>query len=175
MVKPPLRAAPVGDLEATLRATAEGLRAITRRVPGDEADLAQDACLRLVETAQRQPVEAPAHLLFRLARNLVIDRLRSRARTARLFSADGVSDQRPGAVADPERVLLATERLRRALAIIDAMPGRRREAFLLHRIEGLSYVDIARRMGVSVKSVEKHLSAAMLELVRKMQSGEDEG
>jgi RNA polymerase sigma-70 factor (ECF subfamily) len=55
------------------------------------------------------------------------------------------------------------------------MPGRRREAFLLHRIEGLSYVDIARRMGVSVKSVEKHLSAAMLELVRKMQSGEDEG
>lgn len=169
-MKRPLTAARHDDLDATFRASAKGLMAITRRVPGDETDLSQDAYLKLVETARREPVIAPTHLLFRLARNLVIDRLRSRARAARIFSAEGGQDFYACADADPERALLASERLRRALQIIDAMPSRRREAFLLHRIDGLTYLEIARRMGVSVKAVEKHMSSAMLELMRKMQA-----
>lgn len=172
MVERTAQAARPVDLDETFRSSAEGLRAITRRAQGDEADLAQDACLKLVETAERQPIDAPTHLLFRLARNLVIDRLRSRTRTMRLFRPEGAYDQQPCSYADPERVLLATERLRRALAVIDTMPARRREAFLLHRIDGLSYLEIARTMGISVKAVEKHLSAAMLELVQKMQADE---
>lgn len=173
MGKRPLRATTREALESTFRSSAEGLRAITRRVEGDGADLAQEACLKLVETAAREPIGAPTHLLFRLARNLVIDRLRNRTRTSRLFRSDEVAyDQHPCASADPERALLATERLRRALEVIDAMPSRRREAFLLHRIDGLSYLQIARAMGVSVKAVEKHLSAAMFELMQKMQAEE---
>lgn len=160
------------NLDAAYRAHSEGLRAITRKVRGDEADLAQDACLRLVETARKEPVVAPAHLLFRIARNLVIDRLRSRSRAARLFQDEGSYDQHRCPAPDPERVLLTNERLRRALEVIDTMPDRRREAFLLHRIDGLSYVQIARTMGVSVKGVEKHISSAMLQLVRGMSSEE---
>lgn len=159
------------DLETTCRTHADGLRAITRRVRDDEADLAQDSCLRLVETASREPVAAPAHLLFRIARNLVIDRIRSRSRAASLFQDKATYAQHPCPAPDPERVLLANERLRRALKVIDAMPERRREAFLLHRIDGLSYPQIARSMGVSVKAVEKHMSSAMLQLVRGMQAG----
>lgn len=172
MVKRPLRAATPENLEAAFRSSAEGLKAITRRAGGDEADLAQEACLKLVETARREPIGAPTHLLFRLARNLVIDRLRSRTRAARLFQAEEALDQHPCASADPERALLATERLRRALEVIDAMPTRRRQAFLLHRIDGLSYLEIARKMGVSIKGVEKHLATAMLQLVREMQTDE---
>ncbi|MNF12837.1 putative RNA polymerase sigma factor FecI [compost metagenome] len=56
------------------------------------------------------------------------------------------------------------------MTVIDAMPERRREAFLLHRIENLSYPKIARRMGVSVKAVEKHISSAMVQLSRGMQA-----
>lgn len=168
-MKRPLRAASPEDLEAAFRSSAEGLKAITRRAGGDEVDLAQEACLKLVETARREPVVAPTHLLFRLARNVVIDRLRSRTRAARLFQAEDTLDQHPCGSADPERALLATERLRRALEVIDAMPPRRRQAFLLHRIDGLSYLEIARTMGVSIKAVEKHLAAAMVELVRQMQ------
>lgn len=173
-MKPPLRTAARDDLDAAFRASAEGLRVITRRVEEEEADLAQEACLKLVETATREPVGAPSHLLFRLARNLVIDRLRFRARAARLFRAEAAGEQPVCNAPDPERALLAAERLRRALSVIDAMPERRREAFLLHRIDGLSYVEIARTMGVSVKAVEKHLSAAMLELTRKMQADESD-
>lgn len=172
MVKRPLQPVIRNDLDAAIRSSAHGLRAITRRVDGDAADLAQDACLKLVETAVREPVRAPAHLLYRLARNLVIDRLRHRALTSRLMRPEDGYHQHPCAAPDPERVLLANERLRRALKVIDAMPDRRREAFLMHRIDGLSYVEIARAMGVGVKAVEKHLSNAMLELTQKMQADE---
>lgn len=170
-MKPPLRIATREDLEATFRSSSHGLRAITRRAGEDEADLAQDACLKLVETANRENIAAPSHLLYRLARNLVIDRLRSRALRARFFRPEALDDhQCPEA--DPERALLANERLRRAFQVIEAMPSRRREAFLLHRIDGLSYLEIARVMGVTIKGVEKHISAAMLELTRKMQTDE---
>lgn len=163
------------ELDQTFRASARGLFAITNSVSGDEADLAQDACLKLVETSHKQTLKAPAHLLFRMARNLVIDRLRQRAVITRLFRSDEAYTQYASSSADPERVLIASERLRRALELIDAMPARRRQALLLHRIDGLSYLEIARTMGISVKTVEKHLSAAVLELTEKMHDDEGEG
>ncbi len=171
-MKPPAPSPMVQDLDEAFRSSAAGLHAITRRVTGEEADLAQDACLRLVETATREPVAAPTHLLYRLARNLVIDRLRSRALATQVFRSNAASDHHPSPEADPERALLANDRLRRAMKVIDAMPERRRKAFLMHRIDGLSYLEIARAMGVSIKAVEKHISAAMLDLTRKMRAEE---
>lgn len=168
-MKPPLRNSSGSDLETAFRSSAEGLRAITRRVEGEQADLAQEACLKLVEAAEREPVLAPTHLLYRLARNLVIDRLRSRALKTGFLQTGEVDDRHACPQADPERALLANERLRRALALIEAMPLRRKEAFLLHRIDGLSYIEIARTMRITTKAVEKHISAAMLELTQKMQ------
>ena len=155
-------------LDATFRSSANGLRTITRKVEGEEADLAQDACLKLVQASHKQDIEAPTHLLYRMARNLVVDRLRHRTLTLKLFRADETYTQHASASPDPERALIASERLRRALSLIDAMPERRRQALLLHRIEGMSYLEIAREMGISVKTVEKHLSAAILELTEKM-------
>ncbi len=156
------------NLDMTFRSAASGLHAITSRVDGDEADLAQDACLKLVEASHTQVIHTPAHLLYRLARNLVIDRLRNRAVSKRIFQQDDAHVQHASANADPERALLASERLHRALQLIDTMPARRRQALLLHRIDGMSYLEIARTMGISVKTVEKHLSAAILELTEKM-------
>lgn len=67
-------------------------------------------------------------------------------------------------VADPERSLIGAQRLRRVMATIDTMPPKRREVFLLHRVEELTYPQIARQLGVSIKTVEKHMHLAMLQL-----------
>ena len=66
--------------------------------------------------------------------------------------------------ADPERSLMGAQRLQRVMASIDAMPPKRREVFLMHRIEELTYAQIARRLNVSVKAVEKHVHLAMRQL-----------
>jgi len=50
------------------------------------------------------------------------------------------------------------------MAAIDAMPPKRREVFLLHRVDDLTYAQIARRLDVSIKTVEKHFALAMRQL-----------
>jgi len=161
----------ISELEETLTTAfserRSPLRAITSRVdPNDAEDLLQDAALRAIETERRTPVQKPLHLLRRILRNLAVDHLRGRARTARLFNpaeAPDVACDRGG----PERQLVASERLHRAFAIIDSMPCRRREVFLLHRIAVLTHLQIARRLGISTKTVEKHIGLAMVQLSRE--------
>ncbi len=68
------------------------------------------------------------------------------------------------AVADPERHVIGAQRLKRVMAAIDAMPPKRREVFLLHRVDDLTYAQIARRLDVSIKTVEKHFALAMRQL-----------
>lgn len=50
----------------------------------------------------------------------------------------------------------------RMLAVIRSLPRRRREAFVLHRFEGLSHAQIALRMNTSRRMVREHVRMAML-------------
>jgi RNA polymerase sigma-70 factor (ECF subfamily) len=57
---------------------------------------------------------------------------------------------------------------------IDALPPRRRDVFRLSRLEGLSHQQIASRLGISVRTVENHLAAAM-QSIREFFSRQDMG
>ena len=61
----------------------------------------------------------------------------------------------------PERIMLDRERLAQFTAALDSLPPRMGEAFILHRFEEMTYREIARRMGVSVRTVEHFVSRAM--------------
>jgi RNA polymerase sigma-70 factor (ECF subfamily) len=144
------------------------IRAIAAKAgPEEMQDVVQDAFLKAVEAGRQSDIAKPVHFLARVARNTVIDRLRTRARHTLLYSK-GVQADTADPVASPERALIASERLRRALAVIDQMPPKRKEVFLLHRIDDLSYPQIARRLGISAKTVEKHMALAMLQLAREV-------
>jgi RNA polymerase sigma-70 factor (ECF subfamily) len=131
-------------------------------------DIAQDACVRMLRMDQPQAVQAPAAFLFRVARNLFVDRQRARARERSLldragFAQDNFNHDRD-ASADPERILAGKQRLEIALAEIQGLPPRCREAFVLHRFDGLTYLAVAQHMGISASMVEKHIAAAMSRL-----------
>lgn len=66
--------------------------------------------------------------------------------------------------ADPERQIMGAQRLSRVMAAIELMPPKRREVFLLHRIEEMTYQQIARHLDVNIKTVEKHMALAMRQL-----------
>jgi RNA polymerase sigma factor (sigma-70 family) len=152
------------DIDRAFAERGRRLRGIARR--GGEPDLediVQDAFLKVVETRQRQDVRKLDNLLSRIVRCVAIDRARRRATRRAIFGGDageGVAD----AAADPERSLMGSQRLKRVMAIIDAMPARRREVFLLHRIDELTYPQISRQIGISLKTVEKHIHLAMRQL-----------
>jgi len=64
----------------------------------------------------------------------------------------------------PERVLLAKEQVAMVRTVLERLPERVRAAFVLHRFDELGYAEIAKRLGVSVSSIEKYISQAMKEL-----------
>lgn len=163
------RVAPADDLADAYRSRMQELNAVAARAgAGEGADIVHDAFLRVVEARSAARVRSPVHLLFRVVQNLATDRLRSKGRASALFEAAGGSVEAADDSPDAERALIASERLRRSLEVIDRMTEKRRTIFLLHRIEGLSYAQIARRTGVSVKTVEKQMTAAMAFLSREM-------
>ena len=139
----------------------------------DSDDVAQDACVRALDIEAPQRVRQPLRYLFRIARNLVIDRRRSRAREALLAESLAVIERGAGTPADPERILVGKQDLERVLAAIASLPPRCREAFTLHRFHELSYAAIARRMGVSTSMVEKHIAEAMVRVTRALIGSEE--
>lgn len=132
----------------------------------DADDVAQEACVRAMQLPEPRMIRDPVRYLMRIARNLVVDRRRSKVREAALINSLAVVELHAGAAPDPERVLAGKQELKRVLAAIGCLPPRCREAFVLHRFNGLSYAAVARRMGVSTSMVEKHIAEAMLRITK---------
>ena len=152
------------QISRAFRETRPSLRRIARKAePSDDEDLVQDAFLKIVERSRHQEISKLDNLLRHVVRCVTIDRFRLRARRPKAISLD-VGEVAVDAAADPERSLMGTQRLQRVLSAIEAMPPKRREAFMLHRVEELTYAQIAKRMNVSIKTVEKHLHLAMRQL-----------
>ncbi|RZA16227.1 MAG: RNA polymerase sigma factor [Proteobacteria bacterium] len=141
------------------------LRSIAHRAGREERDdVVQDALVKVVVASRSEEIANPDHFLARVIRTVAIDRLRARKRQ-RQEPLSQPNEALVDQASDPERHLLGVQRLRRAVAIIDAMPVRRREVFLLHRVEDLTYPQIAKRLGISTKAVEKHIHLALKELI----------
>jgi RNA polymerase sigma-70 factor (ECF subfamily) len=139
----------------------------------DGEDIGQDAAVRMLQVKNPGTIDDPLRYLFRVARNLFVDAERSRARERLAIDPATGLDIHADPAADPERALAGKQRLERALSVIADLPPRCRLAFRLHRFEGMSYVAIAREMGISPSAVEKHIAEAMLRLGRAMGSDRD--
>lgn len=132
------------------------------------ADLTQESYARVLAVERSgQRIDEPRALLYRTARNLLIDRhrrLEVRGPHVRLEHDD---DERPAdepvgpRACEPEVAAMSAQTVDALLATIGALPLRCREAFLLHRFDGLSQVEVARRMGISATMVERHLKLAL--------------
>jgi len=133
----------------------------------DADDLVQEAWVRLACYAQEQEVERPEAFLMRAALNLSIDAHRARVtRGEELMLEDVVLvDASPSA----EAVLLARERVARLGVCLGRLNPRTRAIFLAHRIDGMSYPQIAVAHGLSVSAVEKHIAKATLQLTTWME------
>lgn len=65
---------------------------------------------------------------------------------------------------DPSETLQSNNLEASYRKILAAMPEKRREVFLASRFEGLKYAEIAEKLGMSQKTVETHMSAAIKQL-----------
>jgi RNA polymerase sigma-70 factor (ECF subfamily) len=68
----------------------------------------------------------------------------------------------------PERAVSAGEELARMLDAIEELPPKCKQVFLLSRARGMTYPEIARHCGISVKMVEKQISRALAACLKKV-------
>ncbi|MBV4460230.1 sigma-70 family RNA polymerase sigma factor [Pseudomonas sp. COR58] len=121
------------------------------------ADLVQDLFLRFWRRPLVQVEELSTYLL-RCAGNIAIDHLRSEG--ARLRHSEGWQPEEATG-SEPQAALEAGNDLRHVEAALRALPERTRQIFLLNRIHGRKYAEIAKAMGLSQSAVEKHMMRAL--------------
>lgn len=132
--------------------------------PDDIHDLRQETYARIYESAQtRIPIDARP-FIFAIARRLMADRIRRR----RIVAIDSVGDMSALNVlvddVSPERDAAAYQELRQLAEALDALPPKCREVVWMRRIDDLSQKEVAARLGLSEKTVEKHIMKGMKRL-----------
>lgn len=145
------------------------VRILSRRTRNtdDAHDLVQDVFFRLARLrGQGTLLERPQAYLRRIASNLLKDRAKSASRQSVALHVVADEETLPGL--DPHRLLESRDMLRRLEAAIMRLRPRTREVFMAHRMEGLTYAEIADRTGLSVKGVEKQMSKALVQLDRML-------
>lgn len=153
---------PNGAFAAFYRAEREWLFHYFRRNVGRDAapDLVQEAFTRLLRSGAFDRVEYPRPYLARIARNLLIERARKIMREG---GTPCQFDESCDAAVPPEqeRRIEAIDLRRAYRPVLLAMPARTRRIFLMHRLRGMTYAEIATELGLGAKAIEKHMGRAL--------------
>ncbi|MBL8267050.1 RNA polymerase sigma factor, partial [Steroidobacter sp.] len=132
------------------------------------ADLRQEIYIRVYQSGMTaRPASAKA-FLFATARHLMIDRIRRQ----RVITIDTVGDLDALNVLideiSPEQRVKARQELRRLAVAFDALPPKCRDTVWLRRVDQLSQNEVAVRLGISPRTVEKHLMKGLRQLANAM-------
>lgn len=136
------------------------IRGFAMRLLGNEddaSDIVHDVLLRLWNERRTLPqVGSLDAYIFRATRNIVLNQLKH-AEVCRRYAA---SVENSPQVELPERV--STDELyRQVMELVESMPEQRRKVFSMSRFEHLKYDEIARRLGISPRTVQYHITMAM--------------
>lgn len=145
---------------------------------GDDAeaeDIVQDVWLK-IETRQISRVHNPRSYLFQMANNIIIDHQREFARRRirdQLWRNMETGYAPPGndigdTSLDIEACLIEGQEAEQLHDAIGTLPQGARTVLYLHKIEGLSHAEVARRLNISRSGVEKHMAVAMRHLRRAL-------
>lgn len=125
----------------------------------DAADLAQDTFLRVLLKQELLELRTPRAFLRTIARGLVIDHWRrEELERAYLESIAHLPEAETPSAETREMLLELLESIAR---LLDGLKPKVRSAFLLAQCEGLPHAQVAERLGVSVRSVERYVAEAL--------------
>lgn len=145
----------------------ELLRFLTGRLqcPDIAAELTHDTYLGMRQIVEHNPPDNARAMAFRIATNLAIDYQRKvmvRQRYGADEDIDSLAESLAGGEASPERILIDRERIAALQSALNQLPEACRTVFILHGVDGLTYAQIAQRLGISKSQVNKLLAKAML-------------
>ena len=136
-------------------------------------DVVQETWIRATITSAAMP-DNPRAYLYRMVGNLTIDQLRQEGKQPCAATEDLVLEQIASPAPPPDMAVAAQQELVVLVEAVRGLPEKCRLVFLLYRGRGLTMRQIATRLGISEKTVEKHIARAMVDCRRKLrQVGRD--
>lgn len=141
--------------ESLIRFLATRLRSVQ-----EAQEVAQEAYVRLLTLEDSGAVSFLRAFLFKTAANLAVDRLRSRNRWQQTVDAGLCDEVRETAA--PDREVSSAQEVEIIGRLIGELPPKCRRAFLLHRIDGLEFAEIAQQMGLSERMIRHYVLQAVL-------------
>ena len=152
-------ASKLGILEA-YQSHLSGLKSFLSRMlsnPHDVEDVVQETFIRAHLAERHSQIEQPKSYLFKIARNVALNQFRQDMRRP----TDFIEDYNPASVLLNDDTLedevLAQEKFEILCGAVASLPPKCRKVYLMRRVYGMSYKDIASALDLSVKTVEKHL------------------
>ncbi len=112
-------------------------------------DVVQDAFLKLLETDSQQRIDEPLRYLFRMVRNLAIDRLRRLILEGRYSTDDEGLAELPAPESGPELSAIGQIEWQRLQLALGELPERTRQVFTMSQLEGYSQREVASHLSAS--------------------------
>lgn len=165
---PPFEEAQLAELAQRFRPALVRFFGKRARQPADVEDMVQEVFTRIAARSGGAEIRDPQGYLMQAAANVWRDWVRKQATHGagthdtyddEIHATEGIS---------PERVLDAKRSVQEVLAVLAELTPSTRQVFVLCRIEGMKYSEAARRLGVSVSAVEKHMMKAIAHLANRL-------
>jgi RNA polymerase sigma factor (sigma-70 family) len=142
------------------------LRTLERMVNNHSTaeDLLQETYLRVTRALSERPIDHLEPFVFKTARNLALDHLRARRIQARTLLDDvplDVVENVAAPTSSAEDAAHAEQLLERLNISLNQLSTRQQRIFILSRLHGQSYQEIADQLSVSPSTVQKELKLIM--------------
>lgn len=132
-------------------------------------DIVQETYERVIAISNTQKIENEKALLYKVAKNLIIDLSRKNKNITEIpFEKDTHIEKyltEDEVIKQNQQDILMQE--------LKKLPAKRKEAFVLHILEGYTKEEVANIMNISFQAVEKHISRATIELKEKIRKKEE--
>ena len=133
--------------------------------PPDPNDVTQQAFENLMKRKDRSDIRDPGAFIWRTARNLILEeKRRDDIRSQYDYEIAHIFFPSQGVDSSPENIISAREQLKAINEALGKMPEKRRRAFILNRVEGLSISEVARQLRIARSPATRHVTRAMQDI-----------
>ncbi len=131
------------------------------RSPDEAEDLAQEALARFLRASPMTQILTPQAYLRRIAGNLLRDRAESASTRLADLSVPLDESMEPPTPYDQHRELVGREELEHFNVVLQQLKPRTLEIFLMSRVDGYTYKEVAKKLGMTLFGVKWHMLKAI--------------
>ena len=128
----------------------------------DIEDICQETILRALEAEKARIIETPRAFLFGITKNIIRKKLDKESRGIIDFIEDFTPEEYLCNEPCLEEQIESQERMVKFMEAVTTLPAQCQRVFVLKKVYGYSHKEIAKAMGLSISTVEKHVASGLI-------------